>query len=72
MGVASSPFHRPYVHFTYIDIRGALTLAHKTRVLRNGQVLCTRARLSRPLNYAYDFAATIRGRLLFGVRLLFK
>ena len=28
MRVASSRFHRPYVHFTHIDMRGALTLAH--------------------------------------------
>ena len=60
MSVASSRFHRPYVHFTYIDMRGALTLAHKNCVVGNAQVQSARARLSRPLNYAYENA-----RLLF-------
>ena len=66
MGVVSSRFHRPYVHLTYIDILlnshvGSLEL----RVVGNVRVECARVRLSRPLNYGYECAATIRGRLLF-------
>ena len=38
MGVVSSGFHRPYVHFTYIDIRRALTLAHNNISCGEGTV----------------------------------
>ena len=89
MGVASSRFHWPYVHFTYIDMRGALTLAHKNFVwweMRKYSVLALvcHAHLITRMNarllfedgsYFFELAksaATIRGRLLFGVRLQFK
>ena len=89
MGVASSRFHLPYVHFTYIDIHGALRLAHNITLCGGKCAGCALAhicdahliaRMNARLLFegGYYFfehakrAATIRGGLLFGVRLLFK
>ena len=77
MGVASSRFHRPYVHFTYniIDIRGALTLAqlHVVGVRSRSFVTPLITRINARLlfeggSYFFELtksASTIRGLLLF-------
>ena len=70
-GVASSCFHRPYVDFTYIDNCEALLLAHSNIIITDMNAWL----LFECSSYFLELVkrvATIRGRLLFKVWLLFK